>query len=116
MFISKKILLLTSCMIYSGLVGTYFAGVFPMLINDKLSELGITDIIEINRRTLMVMIVFGIADAIGGYLFGKVLNVFGLKTGMAFVLSIGVLTLILTFIVVYYTEFGFFWYLVGAYQ
>lgn len=56
----------------------------------------------INQDIGRIMIFFGIADAIGGYFFGKFSNIFGKRAGMFVIMVVGVSTACLTYYVSYY--------------
>ncbi len=100
--VSKKMVTLHLYIIYAGVVVTYFCGMVPILVNDKLKHQGITDKVTINRYTALVMIFFGLADAIGGYFCGKITNVLGKRMGMLVILLIGLLAVSVTYIAEYY--------------
>ena len=63
---------------------------------------GITEEVAINRKTAEIMIFFGLADAIAGYLFGKVSNIFGKRKGMLATTFVGILAIVTTYVTNYY--------------
>lgn len=95
--VSKKMVTLLTFVAYAGLVVTYFCGVVPLLVNDKLKADGVTNKITINRNTAVVMIFFGIADSIGGFFFGKITNILGKKLGMFIIFAVGIFACLVTF-------------------
>lgn len=100
--ISKKMLMLYAFTIYGGLVVTYFCGVVPILIKDKLMAAGFTDKVYINRQTAIVMIFFGLSNALGGYLFGELTLRLGKKFGMFLIFISGAAACLTTFFIQYY--------------
>ena len=100
--LSKKMATLYLYTLYAGLVVTYFCGVVPILISDKLINQGITDKVTINRNTVNVMIFFGISDAMGGYIFGKLSNNMGKRSGMLLILIAGLFAIGITYYAQYY--------------
>lgn len=102
--ISKKMMTLYLYTMYAGLVVTYFCGVVPILASDKMRENGITDKIDINRQTAIIMIFFGFADAFGGYFFGKLTNSMGKKAGLAIIGLVGVSAVFLSYIAQYHAS------------
>lgn len=91
-------------LVYGGMVVTYFCGVVPILIKDKLTESGVTDKIYINKRTALIMIFFGIANAIGGYIFGRLNTLMGKSFGLFLVFFSGILAVGCTFICQHYVN------------
>ena len=84
---------------------TYFCGVVPILIKDKLMYEGVTDRIYINKQTAIVMIFFGLSNALGGFLFGKITRSMGNRFGMLIIFLAGVFAIACTYIAQYYVLF-----------
>jgi MFS family permease len=103
--VSRKMLSLYAFSAYGGLVVTYFCGVVPILIKDKLTNAGIVDRIYINKQTAIVMIFFGLSNAFGGFLFGKITRSMGNKFGMLIIFLAGVFAVACTYITQYFVMF-----------
>ena len=67
-FFSTKMILLYPMMIFSGLVLSFFAGVFPQLVNKKMKQLD-PDVpsFVIDKEVALLMVFFGLSDSISMY-------------------------------------------------
>ncbi len=109
LFFSRRMVSLCPYIIYAGMIGAYFCGVVPILAEDAMRKVGITDKILVNKETAKIMIFFGIADSVGGYVFGKLTHSLGKRIGMLIVLVVGLVSMLYTYIVCYYVPYGFAW-------
>ena len=112
LFFSKKMIPLWPYIAYAGMIGAYFCGVVPVLAQDAMNKEGIIDKILVNQETAKMMIFFGIADSIGGYVFGKLTARLGVRFGMALILVVGLFSILYIYVVVYYIPYGIFWWFI----
>ena len=99
--------------IYSGFVLASYGGFLVPTISDAVvdSDPGVSDDEKL-KKSLLCLIALGVAECFGGLLLGKIVDRFGSRPGLFFVLAVNIVTVGLTVYVHSVRHYDWRWFLV----